>query len=90
MIFLLGLLEDNWESLSDLKTSKKLIWDLIANGLEESGFTLRGTNPGQTCKNKWENLRKDYRSYLSKFQQTGSRASDTQKKPKFFDAIEKF
>ncbi|KAK4024732.1 hypothetical protein OUZ56_010152 [Daphnia magna] len=44
MIFLLGLLEDNWESLSDLKTSKKLIWDLIANELEESGFTLRGSN----------------------------------------------
>jgi hypothetical protein len=88
-VFLLGLLNDNWESLSDTKTSKKQVWDVIANGLEEAGFTVRGANKGQTCKIKWENLRKEYRSYLSKFQQTGSSASDTRKKPKFFDEIEK-
>nr|CAH0105002.1 unnamed protein product [Daphnia galeata] len=63
---------DNWKSLSNTKTTKQLIWDVIANGLEEAGFTVR-----------------DYRSYLYKFQQTGSSASATQKKTKFFDAIEK-
>ncbi|KAK4006930.1 hypothetical protein OUZ56_012085 [Daphnia magna] len=58
------------------------------SNLEEAGFCIRGVDKIQTCKNKWENLRKDHRNYISKFQQTGSGANDTQKKPKFFDSIE--
>jgi hypothetical protein len=52
MMFLLGLLEDNWKSLSDTKTTKQLIWDVIANGLEEAGCTVRGIVQGQTCNGK--------------------------------------
>ena len=59
VIFFLGILDDNWEFLRDTKTRKKQIWDLISNGLEVAGFTLRGFYQGQTCKNKWRNLRKD-------------------------------
>ncbi|KAK4005686.1 hypothetical protein OUZ56_010728 [Daphnia magna] len=73
----LTLLEDNWESLNDSKTSKNQIWKQIADGLEEV-FIVRGQDKGNTCKTKWENMRKEYRSYLSKFQ-TGSAASDTKK-----------
>lgn len=87
-LFAIGLLKEKWESLNDSKTSKKQIWDLIAKGLEEAGFIVRGEDKGQTCKTKWENLRKDYRSYISKFQVTRSGASDTKKKPKFFYSIE--
>ncbi len=82
-----ALLEDNWESLNDSKTSKKQIWNKIADGLEEV-FIVRGEDKGRTCQTKWENMRKEYRAYLSKFQ-TGSAASDTKKTPKFFDSIEK-
>lgn len=77
--FTKALLEDNWESLNDSKTSKNQIWKQIADGLEEV-FIVRGQDKGNTCKTKWENMRKEYRSYLSKFQ-TGSAASDTKKKP---------
>lgn len=87
--YILDLLEENWKSLCDTKTGKKQIWDTIANGLEEAGFAVRGSEKGKTCKNKWENLRKEYRAFLSKYQ-TGSGASTrTNKKPKFFDEIEK-
>ena len=82
-----GLLEDNWESLNDSKTRSKEIWNTIADGLGEV-FIVRGEDKGRTCQTKWENMRKEYRAYLSKFQ-TGSAASATKKKPKFFDAIEK-
>nr|CAH0113057.1 unnamed protein product [Daphnia galeata] len=51
-ITIVRLLKDNWESMSDTKTSKKLIWDVIANGLEEAGFTVRGVDQGNTCKTK--------------------------------------
>nr|CAH0105001.1 unnamed protein product [Daphnia galeata] len=43
---------DNWKSLSNTKTTKQLIWDVIANGLEEAGFTVRGIDQGQTCNGK--------------------------------------
>ncbi|XP_045025170.1 uncharacterized protein LOC116916547 [Daphnia magna] len=82
------IVEKNWETLNDSKTSKRQIWHEICSNLEEAGFCIRGVDKIQTCKNKWENLRKDYRNYISKFQQTGSGANDTQKKPKFFDSIE--
>ncbi len=72
-----ALLEDNWESLNDSKTSKKQIWNKIADGLEEV-FIVRGEDKRRTCQTKWENMRKEYRAYLSKFQ-TGSAASDTKK-----------
>lgn len=81
-------MKEKWESINDSKSSKKQIWDVIANELEEAGFCVRGDYKGQTCKTKWENLRKDYRSYISRFQVTGSGASDMKKKPKFFDSIQ--
>jgi hypothetical protein len=49
------------------------MWDTIPNGLEDAGFTVRGLEKGNTCKNKWDNLRKEYRLNLSKYQ-TGSGA----------------
>ena len=64
------------------------MWDEIAIGLDEKGFQVRGEDKGVTCKTKWENLRRDYRSFISKFSQTGSGANDTSKKPKHFDEIE--
>jgi hypothetical protein len=60
-----------------LKTGKKQIWNQIADGLEEI-FIVRGEDKRQTCKNKWENMRKEYRSFPSKFQ-TVSADSDTKK-----------
>ncbi|EFX63836.1 hypothetical protein DAPPUDRAFT_334930 [Daphnia pulex] len=84
----MDLLEENLETLCDTKTGKKIILNTIANGLEEAGFANHGSEKGQTCKNKWENLRKEYRTFLSKCQ-TGSGASATKKKRKFFNEIEK-
>ena len=72
-----GLLEDNWESLNDSKTRSKEIWNTIADGLGEV-FIVRGEDKGRTCQTKWENMRKEYRAYLSKFK-TGSAASATKK-----------
>ncbi|KZS05638.1 Uncharacterized protein APZ42_031116 [Daphnia magna] len=84
----LNLVKEKWVVLKDSKTSKKQVWDDIAIGLDEEGFLVRGEDKGVTCKTKWENLRRDYRCYISKFSQTGSGASDTNKKPKHFDQIE--
>lgn len=77
-----------WTVLNDNKTSKKQVWDEIATDLDEEGFLVRGEDKGVTCKTKWENLRRDYRKFLSKFSQTGSGANDTSQKPKHFDQIE--
>jgi hypothetical protein len=41
--YILDLLEENWETLCDTKTGKKIIWNTIANGLEEAGFAVRGS-----------------------------------------------
>ncbi|KAK4009167.1 hypothetical protein OUZ56_018251 [Daphnia magna] len=69
---LLNLLKEKWSLLIEDRTNKKQIWNDIATGLSKQGFLVRGEDKGATCRTKWENLRKYYRTYVSKFNQSGS------------------
>nr|CAH0110315.1 unnamed protein product [Daphnia galeata] len=67
-----NLLKNKWVFLIDNKTNKEQIWNDIA-----TGFLVRGEDKCATCRTKWENLRKDYRTYISKFNQSGSTEETT-------------
>nr|CAH0105003.1 unnamed protein product [Daphnia galeata] len=72
---------DNWKSLSDTKTTKQLIWDVIANGLEEAGLTVRGSN-NHPYKPPYVS---DFLSEIknpSKFRDTEKRTQKLSKKPR--------
>jgi hypothetical protein len=84
---ILDLLKEKWSLFIDNKTNKKQICYDIATGLSEQGFLVRGVDKG-ACRTKLENLRKDYKAYILKFNQSGSSANDTKKKPKYFEQIE--
>ncbi|EFX73519.1 hypothetical protein DAPPUDRAFT_109731 [Daphnia pulex] len=51
----LNLLEENWETLCDTKTGKKIIWNIIANGLEEAGFAVRGSEKAKHARTSGSN-----------------------------------
>ncbi|KAK4017038.1 hypothetical protein OUZ56_031994 [Daphnia magna] len=86
---LLNLLKEKWSLLIDNKTNKKQIWNDIATGLSEQGYLVRGEDKGASCRTKWENLRKDYRTYISKFNQSGSSANE-KRNPNISNKLKKF
>ncbi len=84
-IIFVALVKDKWSKLSDGVSKKHLIWDEIAAELHTNGFrTNPNIKPGVVCSQKWNNLLKEYKTFIQLSEKTGSGADVLEHKPQFF------
>lgn len=84
----LNILETHWPKLSDDKTQKSEVWDLVGDNLKQMGYSL-GENPGIKSKNKWSNMIKAYKKFVAQTQATGSGVEVLDDPPLFMEDIQR-
>ncbi len=87
MKFHIDLVKEHWDKLNDKTTRKGKIWTSVAQKLNDKGFIIQSTKPGQTCSQKWQNLLKAYNKFNTKVNATGSGSDVLDHKPPFYDEI---
>lgn len=82
-LMLIDLIGKSKEGIQSKSLRKDIQYKHIAEKLVEAGFNL-GAVPAEKCKNKWNNLKKNVKTFLDNAKKTGAAPMD---KPQFYEEV---